>query len=103
MFGEVGMLGCLEMFAYLYFVFLWVFGSTEQYEEPPTLDHDGSADIINRINANNNIDAGGAPQRAGGMDRRRALAATGLAALSLLLGDAFGSGGDCCEGLHQDA
>ena len=44
MFGEVGMLGCLEMFAYLYFVFLWVFGSTEQYEEPPTLDHDGSAD-----------------------------------------------------------
>ena len=46
MFGEVGMLGCLEMFAYLYFVFLWVFGSTEQHEEPPTLDHDGSADKV---------------------------------------------------------
>ena len=59
MFGDFGMLGCLEMFVYLYFVFLWMFGSTEQYEEPPTLDHDGSADnrnIDNDINSNNNND-----------------------------------------------
>ena len=57
MFGDFGMLGCLEMFVYLYFVFLWMFGSTEQYEEPPTLDHDGSADNgnnhANKIDDNN--------------------------------------------------